>query len=162
MIKQAVRAMPVMMAVEGRNAAHMTQWIWHVEDPLVVRLQIKAPNGIQQWELSREMLVSAVVDGEQHVGTDGARIRLELPSQDSLPQVWLLMAALIPHWDQEGDLLLIHMTTESGVHQHLFVPALWLAPFLEQTTAVVPDGAEEYDVDELLRQIFEEAEGKKL
>lgn len=152
------QVMPVMMAVAGKNAGHLSKWSWFENDALVVRLQIQVPSGVQQWELSRGMLVAAAVNGEQHVGTDGARIRLELPDQDNIPQVYLLMAALIPQWDQEGDLMLMHMTTDSGVHQHLFVPALWLAPFLEQTMAVVPDGAEVYDIGELLRQIFEEAE----
>lgn len=157
-----IRTMPVMLSVAGKNAAHLTQWQWFESDPLVVRLQIRTPNGVQQWELSREMLIAATVDGEPHVGTDGARIRLELPDQDNIPQVYLLMAALIPQWDQEGDLLLMHMTTDTGVHQHVFVPGLWLASFLGETTAVVPDGAELYDIGELLRQIFEEAERNKL
>lgn len=153
---------PAMLSVDGKNAAHLTRWLWFENDPLVVRLQIQVPNGVQQWELSREMLVQAAVIGEEHVGTDGARIRFELSDQDRIPRVYLLMAALLPKWDQEGALMLMHMTTDNGVHQHVFVPTLWLAPFLEETMAVVPDGGEVYDVDLLISQIFEEAEGMKL
>lgn len=154
--------MPVMMAVNGASARHLTRWQWFDNDPLVVRLQITAPAGIMQVEVSREVLVSTVVDGNRRAGVDGGSIVAELPDMTAIPQTWLIMSALLGEWDQEGEILQLHVTTVTGVHMHLFVPALWLAPFLEKTTQDVPDGKEVYDVDLLLKQIFEEAERKKL
>lgn len=153
---------PAMLSVDGKNAGHLTRWEWFAEDPLVVRCGIRASNGVQQWELPRDLLIRSVVHGEPMVGVENANIRFELPEIFDIPQVWKLMSALLPQWDQEGDVLLIHMSPFEGPHQHVFLPTLWLAPFLERTMEVVPDGAEEYDIDLLIRQIFEEAEREAL
>lgn len=153
---------PAMLAVDGKNAAHLTKWEWYESDPLVIRCGIKAVNGVQQWELPRDLLVGSVINGEPMVGVENSNIRFELPELASIPQAWMVLAALLPNWDQEGDILLMHMSPSEGPHQHVFLPVLWLAPFLEKTLTVVPDGKEDYDVDLLIRQIFEEAEREKL
>lgn len=113
---------------------------FYADDPMVVAMHMTPAHGDSaMWAVSREVLNAATWGGQREAG---------------LGDFVVERAAFTDLWPGE-QVLLFHMTSEEG-HQHLVVPRMEVASFVQQTKFQVPVGHEDYsaDIDDLIRRIL--------
>lgn len=110
---------------------------WREQDPAVVLCEFHDPRGRAEWQLSRDVLYVAAVEGRDAGVEEG--------------DVWIQVADDTTY----GDVLLTHLTSQEA-HQHVLFPQHTVGRFIRRTLKACPLGDEDYSgaVDDALRKIL--------